>query len=69
MELSKVFQLNPLNTISSGAMLIALGKKKAQDLIDLLKKNGIMAFKIGQFEPKNKGKIQPEVLSKSACEL
>jgi hydrogenase maturation factor len=60
LELSKVFQLNPLNTISSGALLIALGKKKAQDLIDLLKKNGIMAFEIGQFEPKSNGLIMKD---------
>ena len=57
MELSKIFQLNPLNTISSGSLLIAIEKKNASDLIDLLKKNGIMTIEIGQFEPKNKGLI------------
>ena len=55
LELSKVFHLNPLNTLSSGSLLIAVNKDSSEDLIELLKSNGIRAVEIGQFEPKNKG--------------
>ena len=59
-ELSKIFQLNPLNTISSGSLLIAIEQKEVPNLIDLLKKNGIMAFNIGQFEPKMNGLVMKD---------
>jgi len=54
-ELSKIFNLNPLNTISSGSLLIAISSNNSMELIDLLKKNGINAQQIGQFEDKKKG--------------
>jgi len=57
LELSKIYQLNPLNTISSGSLLIAIDKKLSPELIELLKKNDILALEIGQFEPKNKGQV------------
>ena len=60
MELSRIFQLNPLNTISSGSLLIAIEKKEASDLIDLLKKNDILAVEIGQFEPKMNGLVMKD---------
>ena len=59
-ELSKIFHLNPLNTISSGSLLIAIEQKEVPNLIDLLKKNGIMAFNIGQFEPKMNGLVMKD---------
>ncbi len=53
--LSKIFNLNPLNIISSGSLLIAVEQKDSSELIDLLKKNNIIAEKIGYFVPKDKG--------------
>jgi len=51
-ELSKVFDLNPYNTISSGSLLISIKGEFAADLIDLLTKNGINSELIGSFHPK-----------------
>ncbi len=53
--LSKIFNLNPLNTISSGSLLIAVEQKDSSDLINILNKNNINAEKIGNFESKEKG--------------
>ena len=57
MELSKIFDLNPMGTISSGSLLIAIDDKdgSASELIDLLNKNNIVATKIGEFTSKDKG--------------
>ncbi len=57
LELSKIFKLNPLNTISSGSLLIAMDKKESPEYIDLLKKNGITAAEIGYFQSKSKGLV------------
>jgi hydrogenase maturation factor len=57
LELSKIFKLNPLNTISSGSLLIAMDKKESPEYIDLLKKNGINAAEIGYFQPKQAGLV------------
>ncbi|MFX1275444.1 MAG: AIR synthase family protein [Promethearchaeota archaeon] len=54
-ELSKVFRLEPMNTISSGSLLIAIDDEYSSDLLDLLKKNKIKAEKIGTFISKEKG--------------
>jgi len=51
-ELSKVFDLNPYNTISSGSLLISIKEEFAADLIDLLAKNGINSELIGNFTSK-----------------
>ncbi|MFX1411979.1 MAG: AIR synthase-related protein, partial [Promethearchaeota archaeon] len=53
--LSKIFNLNPLSTISSGSLLIAIEQKHSSELIDLLKKNKIHAEKIGEFLSKERG--------------
>jgi hydrogenase maturation factor len=57
MELSKAFNLNPMGTISSGSLLIALEENgdNVAELIDLLNKNNIAASKIGKFVTKDKG--------------
>jgi hydrogenase maturation factor len=55
MKLSKLFNLNPMGTISSGSLLIAIDNNFSPDLVDLLKKNDIQAEKIGVFVPKNDG--------------
>jgi len=56
-ELSKVFNLNPMGTISSGSLLIAIEEKhdNVSELIHLLGKNDISALKIGKFLLKDKG--------------
>jgi len=48
-ELSKVFDLNPYKTISSGSLLISTKEEFTADLIDLLTKNGIFSELIGNF--------------------
>ncbi len=55
LELSKIFNLNPLNTISSGSLLITLEKKDSSELINLLRKNRIDAEIIGEVKPKKEG--------------
>jgi len=55
LELSKIFNLNPLNTISSGSLLIILEKKDSSELINLLRKNRIDAEIIGEVKPKKEG--------------
>ncbi len=54
-ELSKVFNLNPLNTISSGSLLIAINDEKSTSLIELLTNHDILACKIGNFISEKKG--------------
>ncbi|MFX0033174.1 MAG: AIR synthase related protein [Candidatus Hodarchaeota archaeon] len=53
LELSKIFNLNPMGTISSGSLLISIKNKDAADLVDYFKKNNIKASKIGTFTSKN----------------
>jgi len=55
LELSKIFNLTPLNTISSGSLLITLEKKDSSELINLLRKNRIDAEIIGEVKPKKEG--------------
>lgn len=55
LELSKIFNLNPLNTISSGSLLICIEDEYSPELIQLLKKNNISAEKIGEITKKEKG--------------
>ncbi len=59
LELSKVFNLNPMGTISSGTLLIAIedNEDDVSDLISLFNKNNIEATKIGEFISKDKGLI------------
>lgn len=47
--LSKTFNLNPLGTISSGSLLIAIDNEYSLELLALLNKNKISAEKIGEF--------------------
>ncbi len=55
LKLSKIFNLNPLNTISSGTLLIAIQEDYSTELIELLKRNSIFAEKIGKFTHKENG--------------
>ncbi|TFF97701.1 MAG: hydrogenase expression/formation protein [Promethearchaeota archaeon] len=54
-ELSKIFDLNPLGTISSGSLLIVVEKEDVHQLITLLRQNKIEAMEIGNFIEKDKG--------------
>jgi hydrogenase maturation factor len=57
LKLSKIYNLNPLGTISSGSLLIAIENinDASLRLIDMLKKNGLFAEKIGIIVEKEKG--------------
>jgi len=55
LELSKHFKINPLGTISSGTLLIAIDDSYSSELLELLNKNNIASNKIGEFTSKNKG--------------
>ncbi|MFX1279785.1 MAG: AIR synthase related protein [Promethearchaeota archaeon] len=55
LELSKIYGLDPLGTISSGSLLIAINDNFSDDLIDLLRKNNINAEKIGFFVKRKEG--------------
>ncbi len=55
LTLSTIFDLNPIGTLSSGSLLIALDDDQSSELIGLLNKNEIDAKKIGEFVSKEKG--------------
>ncbi|MHA1488068.1 MAG: AIR synthase family protein [Promethearchaeota archaeon] len=71
LELAKFYNLNPMGTIASGSLLIAVENKLSHELIDMLKKNNILAEKIGVFVSKEKklkikeenGRIKPLLYS------
>jgi len=48
-ELSKIFNIDPYSTISSGSLIISIDPEFAGDLINLLAKNGIVSEAIGKF--------------------
>lgn len=48
-EICNYFKINPLKLISSGTMLMVVGKNNAVPLIEKLKENNIPAFDIGEF--------------------
>jgi hydrogenase maturation factor len=47
LELSRVFQINPMNTISSGSLLITIDADSSLDLIESMRKRGISCERIG----------------------
>ena len=53
--LSKIFNIDPYSTISSGSLLISINPEFARDLINLLAKNGVASEAIGKFT-KDEGK-------------
>ncbi|MFX1375689.1 MAG: AIR synthase related protein [Promethearchaeota archaeon] len=61
LQLSKIYNLDPLGTISSGSLLIAIENDLNQEIIDLLRKNNIDANKIGNFVQKEKGLMIKEI--------
>ena len=54
-ELSKIFNIDPYSTISSGSLIISINPEFARDLINLLAKNGVASEIIGKFT-KDEGK-------------
>ena len=54
-ELSKIFNIDPYSTISSGSLIISINPQFTGDLINLLAKNGVESEEIGKFS-KDKGK-------------
>ncbi|MBD3342610.1 MAG: hydrogenase expression/formation protein [Candidatus Lokiarchaeota archaeon] len=55
LELSKVYGLNPIGTISSGSLLITVSGENSADLVNLLRKNKISAEIIGKITQKKEG--------------
>ncbi|MHA1669244.1 MAG: AIR synthase family protein [Promethearchaeota archaeon] len=53
--LSNIFNVDPLGTISSGSLLIAMEETDSVKLVDLLRREGINAQIIGRFVEKEKG--------------
>jgi hydrogenase maturation factor len=54
-KLSRIFNLNPYGTISSGSLLISISEKEATKLVDILRNGGIDADIIGKMVEKNEG--------------
>ena len=57
LELSKVFHLNPMGTISSGSLLISINHEYALDLVEFLKKEKVTAEIIGKFTADNQKNV------------
>lgn len=53
--LSTFFNLNPMNTLTSGSLLLAIEEEQSAALINLLQDSEIQASKIGKFTEKQKG--------------
>ncbi len=66
-EICRIWDINPLRVISSGALLIAISERKANKLIGELRRNGIEANiiaravegKAGSFDVKKRKKMLP----------
>ncbi len=57
LELSKIYALDPMRTISSGSLLISLNDEDSKELVELLNKNKIYASLIGSVFSKDKGLV------------
>ena len=54
-QICKLFNIQPLGLIASGALLIALDPKDTKKVIAILAKNGIVCNPIGKLTKKNEG--------------
>ncbi|HHT9138877.1 MAG TPA: AIR synthase family protein [Candidatus Wunengus sp. YC60] len=54
-RICKLFNIQPLGLIASGALLIALDPKDTKEVIAILAKNGIVCTPIGKFTKKSNG--------------
>ena len=61
-HICQALEIDPLNLIASGAMLIAVDRTKANSVIDVLQKAGISATTIGRLvgDPKIRNIIEPD---------
>ena len=66
LELSRIFHLNPMNTISSGSLLLTINSDSSFELLEHLRKNRIICERIGTVTKSNNlvvrgqnGKIEP----------
>ena len=50
-EICRFFEIDPLQLIASGSLLIAAERERADELLKALKKNGVVASTIGEFLP------------------
>ena len=57
MEICRFFRIDPLQLISSGALLIAADSKKADEIIEILRRNKIEASVIGEFLPDREKRV------------
>jgi hydrogenase maturation factor len=65
-RLCELFNLNPLQTISSGSLLIVVTNEDSEQLLSLLKRNDILASKIGVLTAEQRylittGNVQKEI--------
>jgi len=56
-ELCEFYGIDPLQLISSGALLIASRREQAEEIVEELGRNGIRASVIGEFLPPKKGRL------------
>jgi len=54
-QIGRLFNINPLGLIASGALLIALNPKDTKEVIAILAKNGIVCTSIGKLTQKSEG--------------
>ena len=54
-QICKLFNIQPLGLIASGALLIALDPKDTKEVIVILAKNGILCTRIGRLTKKSEG--------------
>lgn len=54
-QLCKLFNIQPLGLIASGALLIALDSKNTKEVVAILAKHGIVCNPIGKFTKKSNG--------------
>ena len=61
-HICQALEIDPLNLIASGAMIIAVDRTKANSVIDVLQKAGISATTIGRLvrDPKIRNIIEPD---------
>jgi hydrogenase expression/formation protein HypE len=57
LKICEFFQIDPLQLIASGSLLIAVEKKSADEVVEILEKNKIAAAAIGEMLPSRKKRL------------
>jgi len=52
---AELFKFDPFCAISEGTLIIIIGKKEADELVEAFSKNGILSSVVGEVVPKKKG--------------